>query len=100
MLVVGDYLSELEIPTLGDADALVDYPATLERLRALVAGAEHVVPGHGPVLDRRRALAVLEDDLGYVRALAERGAEAEPPARARAGSQRAAHARNVASIAA
>jgi glyoxylase-like metal-dependent hydrolase (beta-lactamase superfamily II) len=100
VLVVGDYLSELEIPTLGDADALVDYPATLERLRALIAGAEHVVPGHGPVLDRQRALAVLEEDLGYVRALAERGAKAEPPARARAGSQRAAHARNVASIAA
>jgi glyoxylase-like metal-dependent hydrolase (beta-lactamase superfamily II) len=100
VLVAGDYLSELEIPTLRDADALVDYPATLERLRPLVAGAEHVVPGHGPILDRQRALAVLEDDLGYVRALAERGAEAEPPARARAGSQRAAHARNVASIAA
>lgn len=100
VLVVGDYLSELEIPMLGYADALGDYRATLERLRSLVAGAEHVVPGHGPILDRERAHVLLEEDLGYLLALAERGAEAEPPARCRTNSQRAAHARNLASVAA
>ena len=41
--------------------------------------AEHVVPGHGPVLDGERALAVLEEDVAYLLALRERGAEAELP---------------------
>ena len=60
-----DYLSSIEIPTLGDfssgaqphrepAGVLL---ATLDRLRPLVQGAEHVVPGHGPVLGSAGALA-------------------------------------------
>src|SRR3954447_16181546 len=46
VLMVGDYLSPLEIPWVhGSFDA---YLATLNRLEPLVAEGEHVVPGHGP----------------------------------------------------
>jgi glyoxylase-like metal-dependent hydrolase (beta-lactamase superfamily II) len=98
VLVAGDYLSPLEIPALeetGDVDA---YIATLERLRPLVGRCECVVSGHGQVLDASRALAVLEEDLDYLRSLVERGAEARLPLRARASAQRAMHTRNLARI--
>jgi glyoxylase-like metal-dependent hydrolase (beta-lactamase superfamily II) len=87
----------VEIPTLqgGDVDA---YLATLERLRPLVDMAEHVVPGHGPVLDGVHALAVLEEDAAYLRALGDRGAEAELPAGRRGANQRSLHRQNVAEL--
>ncbi len=62
VLVVGDYLSMVEPPALNDGGDREAYLATLERLRPLVSSAEHVVPGHGPVLDSARALAVLEEN--------------------------------------
>ncbi len=104
VLLAGDYLSSVEIPTLGGATAAPDlnwssldtYLATLDRLRPLVEGAEHVVPGHGPVLDSTRALAVLEEDLAYLHALTERGAEADLPAGRRTAFQRGLHVENVA----
>jgi glyoxylase-like metal-dependent hydrolase (beta-lactamase superfamily II) len=108
VLVAGDYLSSVEIPTLGNPSAapghtgrlLEDYLATLNRLRSLVEGAEHVVPGHGPVLDSVGALAVLEEDLAYLHALAEDGAKAEiPPGRRRTAFQRGLHRENVARVA-
>jgi glyoxylase-like metal-dependent hydrolase (beta-lactamase superfamily II) len=95
VLVVGDYLSTLEIPTLeagGDLDA---YLTTLERLRPLAGVAEHVVPGHGPLLDSARALAVLDEDVGYLRALAVRGADADLPVARRGRAHRESHRRNV-----
>jgi glyoxylase-like metal-dependent hydrolase (beta-lactamase superfamily II) len=96
VLVAGDYLSTVELPTLNDGGGLEDYLATLERLRPVVGSVvDHVVPGHGPVLDRARALAVLEEDAGYLRALRERGAEAELPAGRRSRAQRRIHAENV-----
>lgn len=111
VLLAGDYLSSVEIPTLGDwrevvdrgdvgdrGDALSAYLATLERLRPLVAGAEHVVPGHGPALDATRALTVLEEDLAYLRALGERGVDAELPPRRRTAFQRRLHEENVAKV--
>ncbi len=111
VLLAGDYLSSAEIPTLGGApgacsrpasvrqahgSALEAYLATLERLRPLVAGAEHVVPGHGPVLDATGALAVLEEDLAYLAALGARGAEAELPRGRRSAFQRGLHRENAA----
>jgi glyoxylase-like metal-dependent hydrolase (beta-lactamase superfamily II) len=97
VLLAGDYLSSVEIPTLGDGgDALGAYRETLERLRPLLAGAEHVVPGHGPALDAARALAVLEEDLAYLHALGERGAEAELPPGRRGAFQRRLHGENAA----
>ncbi|HEY5045152.1 MAG TPA: MBL fold metallo-hydrolase [Solirubrobacteraceae bacterium] len=63
VLVVGDYLSTVEPPTLNDGGDRDAYLATLARLRPLIASADHVVPGHGPVLDPERALGVLEENV-------------------------------------
>jgi glyoxylase-like metal-dependent hydrolase (beta-lactamase superfamily II) len=95
VLVAGDYLSALEIPTLGPGGSVSAYLATLERLRALLAAAEHVVPGHGPLLDGARALSVCEQDVAYLEALAEVGAAAELPAARRSAAQRRLHTQNV-----
>ncbi len=96
VLVAGDYLSAVEIPTLNGGGSPEAYSATLERLRSLVAGAEHVVPGHGPVMDSARALGVLDEDVAYLRALAEHGADAELPTGRRARRQHRLHDENVA----
>jgi glyoxylase-like metal-dependent hydrolase (beta-lactamase superfamily II) len=48
VVFAGDLLEEGDPPEFGDAFPL-DWPATLERLRARVTGA--VVPGHGEVVD-------------------------------------------------
>jgi glyoxylase-like metal-dependent hydrolase (beta-lactamase superfamily II) len=97
VLIAGDYLSAIELPVLGHAGCALDaYLATLERLRPLVAQAEHVVPGHGPVLACSRALAVLEEDLVYLRSLSQRGAETELPAGRQTRAQRAQHTANLA----
>jgi glyoxylase-like metal-dependent hydrolase (beta-lactamase superfamily II) len=99
VLVAGDYLSSVELPGIDAGEGMLEaYLATLERLRALVAGAEHVVPGHGPVLDREAALGVLEEDVAYLQALRERGAQAQLPERRRAKVQRELHAQNVARL--
>jgi glyoxylase-like metal-dependent hydrolase (beta-lactamase superfamily II) len=63
VLVCGDYLSDVELPTWSDK-AL--YRATLERLRGLVAEAEVVVPGHGAPMTRDEAQRVLEEDVAYL----------------------------------
>ena len=63
VLVVGDYLSTVEPPTLNDGGDRDAYLATLERLRPLVSSVDTVVPGHGPVLDSERALGVLEENI-------------------------------------
>ncbi|HTA35924.1 MAG TPA: MBL fold metallo-hydrolase [Solirubrobacteraceae bacterium] len=99
VLVAGDYLSSIELPGLGEGEGMLDaYLATLERLRPLVGDAAHVVPGHGPVLDGERALAVLEADRAYLVALGERGSDAELPEGRRSKQQRELHARNVARL--
>jgi glyoxylase-like metal-dependent hydrolase (beta-lactamase superfamily II) len=67
VLVVGDYLSTVEPPRVEGSPAA--YLATLERLRPLVESAEHVVPGHGPVLNGERALEVLEENRALVAAM-------------------------------
>jgi glyoxylase-like metal-dependent hydrolase (beta-lactamase superfamily II) len=99
VLVAGDYLSSVELPGLGDGPGMLDaYLATLERLHPLVALAEHVVPGHGPVLDREAALSVLDEDVAYLQALRERDTEAELPVRRRSKVQRELHEQNVARL--
>jgi glyoxylase-like metal-dependent hydrolase (beta-lactamase superfamily II) len=117
VLVAGDYLSAVEIPTLdggagsrssapsgagggstapsGTIDA---YGATLTRLRELVRGATYVVPGHGPPRGGERAMVVLDEDLAYLHSLREHGVEAELPPRRRTRAQRAAHERNCAQL--
>ena len=98
VLVAGDYLSAVEIPTLEEGGTVEAYLATLERLRPLLAETEHVVPGHGPVLDGARAQAVLEEDARYLEGLLERGAAAELPEGRRTRSQRELHVANVARL--
>jgi glyoxylase-like metal-dependent hydrolase (beta-lactamase superfamily II) len=112
VLVCGDYLSDVELPGLRPdegwlqgagypaQDALDEYLATLERLRPLVEAAEHVVPGHGSVLDGETALKVLEEDVAYLHALGERGTDAELPERRHTKVQRELHEQNVARLAA
>lgn len=98
VLVAGDYLSPLELPTLGDGGGIETYMATLERLRPLVAAAEHVVPGHGPVLSVRRALDILDQDTRYLSELASGGDEATLPEGRRGAQQRRLHRDNVARV--
>jgi glyoxylase-like metal-dependent hydrolase (beta-lactamase superfamily II) len=110
VFVCGDYLSDVELPGLRPheawlaaagypaQDALEEYLATLQRLRPLVEAAEHVVPGHGAVLDRETALKVLEEDVAYLQALRGRGADAELPERRRSKVQRELHEQNVARL--
>lgn len=66
VLVVGDHLSPVELPMLSAEGSRSAYVATLERLRPLVEQADHVVPGHGAVLDSARALAILREDVAYL----------------------------------
>jgi glyoxylase-like metal-dependent hydrolase (beta-lactamase superfamily II) len=95
VLVVGDYLSDVEIPTIGPSGSLDAYRATLARLAPLVEEATTVVPGHGSPHDREPALRLLDEDLGYLDAL-ERGDEHPtlPPGRDSA-EQRRVHAGNL-----
>lgn len=96
VLVAGDYLSAVEIPFFGEGHGTADtYAATLQRLRALVEAADHVVPGHGAALDRTRAGAVLDEDLAYLSSLAEQGAGARLPPGRRTRAQRRLHLENV-----
>ena len=96
VLIAGDYLSPVEVPILAPAGDATEYALTLERLRPLVLEAEHVVPGHGPVLDSAGALEVLDADRDYLRELERRGAEAPLPRAARSPIQRRHHADNAA----
>jgi glyoxylase-like metal-dependent hydrolase (beta-lactamase superfamily II) len=63
VLVVGDYLSPVEIPMI---TSRTDYRATLDRLRPLVERAETVVPGHGAPMPRHQALRILAEDAAYL----------------------------------
>jgi glyoxylase-like metal-dependent hydrolase (beta-lactamase superfamily II) len=95
VLVCGDYLSPVEIPTLGSASA---YLATLARLEPLVEQADHVVPGHGAPIDGARAAAILHEDRAYLEALLEHGEATKLPLARRTAAQRRIHERNLARV--
>jgi glyoxylase-like metal-dependent hydrolase (beta-lactamase superfamily II) len=95
VLCCGDYLSPVEIPTLSGDGSVSGYLATLERLRGLVEAVEHVVPGHGDVLSRDRALELAEEDLTYVSHLREDADAARLPPGRDGAQQRRLHAENV-----
>lgn len=99
VLVAGDYLSSIEIPSLAGEGAVDAYVETLERLRPLLADAAHVLPGHGEALGREDAVRVLEEDLAYVHELRTRGGAAELPRGRRTRRERTVHAQNVAALA-
>jgi glyoxylase-like metal-dependent hydrolase (beta-lactamase superfamily II) len=97
VLVCGDYLSPVEIPT---PDASIDaYLATLARLEPLVELAVHVVPGHGGPIDSPTARRLLAEDRAYLEALRQgRPVAAALPAGRRGGEQRRLHAANLARL--
>lgn len=66
VLIVGDYVSAVEIPWISPGGSLDDYRATLERLAPLVEAATAVVPGHGPWHTAERAMRLIEEDLEYL----------------------------------
>jgi hydroxyacylglutathione hydrolase len=100
VLVCGDYVSPVEIPWISETGSVSAYLATLARLEPLIERVEHVVPGHGAVLDSERALAIVREDRAYLEALLEHGADAKLPLTRRSGAQRKIHAENVERVAA
>jgi hydroxyacylglutathione hydrolase len=91
LLIVGDYLSDVEIPWIHGS--LADYRATLARLAPLVEEATTVVPGHGAPHDRERTLRLLDEDVDYLDAL-ECGEQKLPDGRD-TKAQRGIHEENV-----
>jgi hydroxyacylglutathione hydrolase len=69
LLVIGDYLSELEIPFAHSS--VRDYQATLHTLIGVIERErpEFVVVGHGRPHSAERALAIADEDLDYVDAV-------------------------------
>jgi glyoxylase-like metal-dependent hydrolase (beta-lactamase superfamily II) len=95
VLACGDYLSPVELPMLSPGGSRSAYLATLARLEPLVEQAEHVVPGHGAVLDGARAAAILREDRAYLEGLPD----APLPLARRTGAQKRIHAANVEALA-
>ena len=97
ILVCGDYLSPVEIPT--PEASLEGYLATLARLEPFVAQADYVIPGHGGPLERPAARALLREDRAYLEALrGGRAAGSALPRKRRDAAQRRLHAANVARL--
>jgi glyoxylase-like metal-dependent hydrolase (beta-lactamase superfamily II) len=77
VLVVGDYVSPVEIPHVrGSVDA---YLATLDRLEGVIGESEVIIPGHGHPMRQERALQVLREDRAYLGELLTRGDDAQLP---------------------
>jgi glyoxylase-like metal-dependent hydrolase (beta-lactamase superfamily II) len=93
VLVVGDYLSDVEVPWISPGGSLGEYRATLARLAPLVEAAETIVPGHGMPHGRETALTLLDEDVDYLDAL-ERGEQRLPKGRD-TSRQREIHAENL-----
>ena len=97
VLVVGDYLSDVEIPWISSSGSLDEYRATLARLAPLVEAAETIVPGHGLPHTRDTALRLLDEDLSYLDAL-DSGERSIPKGRDTA-QQREIHEENLKRVA-
>jgi glyoxylase-like metal-dependent hydrolase (beta-lactamase superfamily II) len=74
VLIVGDFVSDFEIPMISEGGSPAEYRATLARLAPLLEAAAIVVPGHGSPHPRDTALRLLDEDVAYLDAL-ERGDE-------------------------
>jgi glyoxylase-like metal-dependent hydrolase (beta-lactamase superfamily II) len=95
VLAVGDYLSDVELPMLGELDA---YRATLARLAPVVERSESVVPGHGSVLGRDAALRILDEDIEYLDVLQAGEERPRLPEGRDSSRQRALHSENLAGL--
>jgi glyoxylase-like metal-dependent hydrolase (beta-lactamase superfamily II) len=95
VLVVGDFLSDFEVPMISAGGSTTDYRGTLARLAPLVEAAGVVVPGHGSPHPRDTALRILDEDVEYLDAL-ERGDERPKLPKSRdTARQRQIHADNL-----
>jgi glyoxylase-like metal-dependent hydrolase (beta-lactamase superfamily II) len=99
LLVVGDYLSDVELPMISEGGSLEAYRATLARLAPLVEEAETVVPGHGSPHDRVTALRILDEDVDYLDSLERGDVRPTLPDGRASGAQRTLHAENLRRIA-
>jgi glyoxylase-like metal-dependent hydrolase (beta-lactamase superfamily II) len=98
VLACGDYLSDVELPTLSPGGSLDAYRATLARLGPLVERSDTVVPGHGSTLGREAAMRLLDEDVDYLDAL-ERGEERPAlPAERDSSRQQELHRENLALV--
>ena len=88
-LIVGDYLSPVELPSWDDHGSRATYAATLDRLAHLVPEARWIVTGHGGAIGSDIALRVLDEDRDYL-------GGGEPPVRGSRASARTQHAENLA----
>jgi glyoxylase-like metal-dependent hydrolase (beta-lactamase superfamily II) len=95
VLVCGDYLSPVEIPTISEGGSSEAYGATLERLAPLIERVDTVVPGHGAPLTRDRALQVWQEDVEYLQALTRREGSVRLPGARRSRAQHRIHADNL-----
>lgn len=66
ILIVGDYLSPLEIPFVENLEA---YQKTLKRFIKYLPDIKIVIPGHGPQLTPAEASKIAEADLEYLEML-------------------------------
>lgn len=98
VLVCGDYLSNVELPTVSEGGSLEDYRATLARLAPLVEDAETVVPGHGAPLAQEAALRVLDEDVVYLDALESGDEGVKLPTGRNSPRQRELHGENLAAV--
>ncbi len=97
VLVVGDYLSPCEIPSVSADAGWDDYLASLDQLDRLIARARCVVPGHGWPLDRARARTILTEDRNYIIGLAH-GTRPHAPRHRADVSQQAQHRANLVAV--
>jgi glyoxylase-like metal-dependent hydrolase (beta-lactamase superfamily II) len=95
VLVVGDYISDVEIPWISEGGSVADYQATLARLAPLLERAATVVPGHGAPHSRETALRLLDEDVGYLEALGAADERQPLPQGRDSKAQRAIHAENL-----
>jgi glyoxylase-like metal-dependent hydrolase (beta-lactamase superfamily II) len=95
VLVVGDYVSAVEIPWISEGGSLGGYRATLAHLAALVEAAEVVVPGHGAAHTPDAAQRLIDEDLAYLDALERGDARPKLPAGRDSKAQRKIHTRNL-----
>jgi glyoxylase-like metal-dependent hydrolase (beta-lactamase superfamily II) len=98
VLAVGDYLSGVELPLLGEGGSLEAYRATLARLAPVVERAETVVPGHGAPLSREEALRILDEDVEYLDELQAGNKRPRLPDGRDSTRQRELHAENLAAL--
>lgn len=66
VLIVGDYLSPVELPTWDATGSRELYRAALDRLSGLVTDARWIVTGHGGPISYDEALLVLDEDRDYL----------------------------------